>query len=381
MLRASLSALGGLLIALTMGRPLGAQDRSLVELGASAVHFRDEGGSAFGPSVRWQLTRERGRSSSAVAAGAVTGSGGASGFLDVTGRRQQPLGAGFSAELGGELGTVLASAARSSGAHASSALATARLIRPLGAGGLWLRGSGSLSLRELDRLGGRGVGAGGWWRWPGVQVAATVAREWTAAQLFTEPNRGGYVGTVPVAYVEGALGLQAERDDATLSLTATVRRDPGAERLTESSFGGTVVFWQAPTRALFLSASSQLPDFVRGADAARSITFGIRLRDPSPATVHALRARPLVQVTGQGESRTLSVRAPTARRVEVMGDFTGWEPIELVGAGSVFSAVVAMQSGTRRLVVRLDGGAWQPAANTPAVDDDFGGRVGLLLVP
>jgi hypothetical protein len=31
--------------------------------------------------------------------------------------------------------------------------------------------------------------------------------------------------------------------------------------------------------------------------------------------------------------------------------------------------------------VRIDGGAWMPAANTPAVDDDFGGRVGLLLVP
>ena len=38
-------------------------------------------------------------------------------------------------------------------------------------------------------------------------------------------------------------------------------------------------------------------------------------------------------------------------------------------------------SGTHRIVVRIDGGPWRPATNTPAVDDDLGGRVGLLVVP
>jgi hypothetical protein len=40
-----------------------------------------------------------------------------------------------------------------------------------------------------------------------------------------------------------------------------------------------------------------------------------------------------------------------------------------------------MPSGTHRVLVRIDGGEWRPAANTPAVDDDLGGRVGLLVVP
>jgi hypothetical protein len=120
---------------------------------------------------------------------------------------------------------------------------------------------------------------------------------------------------------------------------------------------------------------------VRGADAAQSITIGLRLNEPSPAFSRARQARPLVFVAGDSAERTISVRAPSARRVEVMGDFSDWEPLSLAPAGDLFVVRVAMSSGTRRLVVRIDGGEWAPAANTPAVDDDLGGRVGLVLVP
>jgi hypothetical protein len=78
--------------------------------------------------------------------------------------------------------------------------------------------------------------------------------------------------------------------------------------------------------------------------------------------------------------RVLRVRAPGATHVEVMGDFTDWEPVELTLSDGVFSGSFALTSGSHRMAVRLDGGAWSPAANTPAVDDDFGGKVGLLVV-
>jgi hypothetical protein len=172
-----------------------------------------------------------------------------------------------------------------------------------------------------------------------------------------------------------------EGDDAMVSLTSTVRRDPGAEHLVERGGSATVVFWPTATRALMVNVASQLPDFVHGSDAAQSITVGVRLNEPSPLAERALRARPTIQTAGEGDSRTVRVRAPGARRVEVMGDFSDWEPVELAPSGDVFSGTVPMSPGTRRIVVRLDGGAWAPAANTPAVDDDYGGRVGLLLVP
>ena len=88
-----------------------------------------------------------------------------------------------------------------------------------------------------------------------------------------------------------------------------------------------------------------------------------------------------MQVSGDSVTRMIQVQAPGARSVEVMGDFTEWLPVQLVGTGGVFSMNAPMTAGNRRLVVRIDGGPWVPPSNTPVVDDDFGGRVGLLLVP
>jgi len=41
----------------------------------------------------------------------------------------------------------------------------------------------------------------------------------------------------------------------------------------------------------------------------------------------------------------------------------------------------AVASGTHRLLVRADGGAWAPPANLPATADEDGARTALLVVP
>jgi len=378
---ARLTALGGLFIAIAVGRPLGAQDRSVVELGVSLIHFSADSINAIGPSGRWTRSLDRGVFAASGSIGGVAGPDGAAGSLDLSSRRLQPLGAGWLGELSGELGALLATATGSSSANAMSGVLAGRLLRPFDDGGAWLRGSLSASRRSPDLLPGQGIGAGVWWRWPAVRLEASGAREWNVAQLFTGPRREGYAGTVPVAYTEGSVGIQVQRDDATFAVSGTVRRDPGAEHLVERGASVTAALWQTPTRAFVVSVASQLPDFVHGGDAAQSVSLGVRLNEASPALERVLRTRPILQVSGDSAARTVRVRAPGARRVEIMGDFSEWEPVELAPAGDVFSGVVPMAAGTRRIVVRVDGGAWRPAANTPAVDDDFGGRVGLLLVP
>ena len=45
----------GLLIATTMGRPLGAQQRSALDVGVSVVHFPDDSSTVAGPSVGMDL--------------------------------------------------------------------------------------------------------------------------------------------------------------------------------------------------------------------------------------------------------------------------------------------------------------------------------------
>jgi hypothetical protein len=381
--------LGGLLLALATGRPLGAQARSTLELGASYVRFPDDSTSIVGPSARWVASQTRGALASTISLAGVASPSGASGYGEVGGQWLTPLRAGWRVELSGEAGGLLAPASGSS-AWSSSVVTSARLLRPVREGGVWVRGSGNVATREAGLLWGRGVDAGGWWRRAGLQLVTSLTREWSVAQLFTGPGRRGFVGVVPVHYTEGSVGVQVEGATSSLAMSGQLRRDPGAEHLIEPGYSATATVWRSSTQAFLVSVARQLPDFVHGGDASQSVTVGIRLNEPSPAVARVRAMRPIVQVgdasaatdeNGGRPCRTLRVRAPAASRVEVMGDFTDWEPAELAPAGDVFSASFELSTGSHRLVVRIDGGPWMPAANTPAVDDDFGGRVGLLVVP
>jgi len=40
-----------------------------------------------------------------------------------------------------------------------------------------------------------------------------------------------------------------------------------------------------------------------------------------------------------------------------------------------------MSPGSHHVVVRLDGGAWVAPANLARIDDELGGRVGLIVIP
>ena len=115
--------------------------------------------------------------------------------------------------------------------------------------------------------------------------------------------------------------------------------------------------------------------------AAQWVAVGMRFYEPRPAAARAARIRPVVMV-GAGEAqRRVRVVAPGARTVELMADFTDWTSVMLAPAGDGFEGSAAVAAGSHRILVRIDGGPWRPAANTPAVDDDLGGRVGLLVVP
>jgi hypothetical protein len=360
-----------------MGRPLGAQARASGEIGLSLLRFPDDSVTVLAPSARAWLVRETPTLLTSAAAGGFAAGGDAGGSIDLTSEWRSALAGAWRADLGGELSGIAGTGSGSSG----NAILSLRALRPILTGGMWLQGNGSASRREAGGMWGRGLEAGGWWRGVRTLLTASVRREWSAAQLFLGPGRRNVVGTVPVAFVEGTVGMQLEEGTTQFSLAATVRRDPGAAQATEGGFSATATFRESESRAVVIGARKQLPDFERGADAVQMITVGIRLKEPSPIATRAMRSRPIIQVAEDTSGQVLRVRAPGARRVEVMGDFTEWEPIELTAAGDVFSRAVRLSPGTHRVVVRLDGGAWLPAANTPAVDDDFGGRVGLLVVP
>lgn len=370
-------ATGGLLISVLVSGPLGAQRSSAVDVGISFVVFPDDSSGVIGPSVGWSSSMEGSRLFGQLAAGGVGTVGAATGSASAAGGARTPIARGWLVEGSGELFGVAGSSTRGAG----TSTASGRLLRLIGRGGIWTGASASLGWRESGSMPAASAEAGAWWGWPRARLSATFVEQHARAQLFTGPHRERPIGTIPVQYAEGTLGVHVEGDLASLELSAGARRDPDAQQLFEPVVTLSAAFWRSPTRALTVSISRQPADFVRGADATRWLALGMRFNEPTPATRRAARLKPIVQITGDATSRVLRVRAPGAKRVELMADFTDWEPVALTIAPSGFEHTAAIGAGSHRILVRIDGGEWRPAANTPAVNDDLGGRVGLLVVP
>lgn len=111
---------------------------------------------------------------------------------------------------------------------------------------------------------------------------------------------------------------------------------------------------------------------------ARQVTFPLHGSadpdDPPAASVELGRC----ECTG----RVLVIHAGNATRVEVSGDFTDWDPVSLTpGESGTWRVTSPLAPGTYRFNVRLDGGEWMVPAGVTRLKDEFGGDVGLLVVP
>lgn len=171
------------------------------------------------------------------------------------------------------------------------------------------------------------------------------------------------------------------------------------------SGGGHGVYGEAVaavslTRALAitLGAGRYPTDPIRGSVAGRYATIGVRFTGftPRPAppapSVPAHAAAIFAGSNGHHTTATASIepdtagailviRAPGAQVVEVMGDFTDWEPVTLTRAGDAWRLTTRLPAGTRRLNVRIDGGAWSVPQGATLEHDDYGGAVGTIAVP
>jgi hypothetical protein len=60
--------------------------------------------------------------------------------------------------------------------------------------------------------------------------------------------------------------------------------------------------------------------------------------------------------------------------VEIMGDFTSWQPVRLARQGDGWwTASLPIPRGTHQMNVRVDGGAWGVPPGLTTVKDEFGG--------
>jgi hypothetical protein len=375
--RGAARAVAALLIVVAGRAQLLAQSTRVIELGVTTARFTGEDVSVVGPQLRLSATGAQHWLFESVEIGAMGTSSAALGYAGVMAGVRTPDG-GLRHDLTAELSAV---GTTTSSGNALTALLGARTLHDGGAVGGWLRASGQLASRETNAYFGGSVDAASWFRSGRRQLTATLVQEWTRASLYAGPQRAGPRGTVPVQYVEAGLNIRAESDATAFNLGVTSRRDAGADRLFEQSFTGSAVYWTGALTAIVFSAAHQLPDYVRGGDALDGVSVGVRFGQASPASMRSTVNAAMIQFTGTTEMRTVRIHMPDAKTVDIIGDFTGWEPRVMTRNGAAFESMLRVTSGTHRLMIRIDGGEWRPPANTPAVDDDFGGRVGLLVVP
>jgi 1,4-alpha-glucan branching enzyme len=112
----------------------------------------------------------------------------------------------------------------------------------------------------------------------------------------------------------------------------------------------------------------------------------VRLWSPSNRRPMAAPVRPRATAfaltpAGNGVYRVM-LRIPGARTAEISGDFNQWTPVSLrETSDGVWEASVPIAPGTHRVNVRINGDRWTAPPGLPAVNDEFAGRVGIIIVP
>ena len=184
-------------------------------------------------------------------------------------------------------------------------------------------------------------------------------------------------------YQDASLVSRFERSRWELGAAAGARRSTSALPRDATWAEADASWWLVPHVALVASAGRALEDATRGVPSTRYMTLAVRLALRPRAWSHAAtRERPSLTIERRDEQHVIVVSAGRAQKVELMADFTGWEPVVLEARDGEYRVTLPrIAAGAHQVAIRLDGGAWMVPVNLSPADDDFGGRVGLLSVP
>ena len=155
-----------------------------------------------------------------------------------------------------------------------------------------------------------------------------------------------------------------------------------------TTWSSDAALWLTRFVALAVTAGKYASDPVQRLPGGTYLTMGLRLAPVrffvSPRVIEPPSSHMRFTATpeGKGEIRILRYFGRADGTVEVVGSFTDWQPIRLrrVTPG-LWEAAILVEVGSHFFNIRIDEGAWFVPEGTTPVDDDFNGRVGLLVVP
>lgn len=228
-----------------------------------------------------------------------------------------------------------------------------------------------------------GVGGTGWTSDTGgvaTSIGPTLGvwgreTDWAVAAVFTPLRIEGFWFPELDARVSATIG------PADVLGFAGWRDGAGASGVGSSAWGGiSASLWFAERAALVLAGGNYPSDLLQGLPSGRFVSAAIRVTNRRATTwTYRPSGRPIYDRERDGGTLRFSV--PGAGRVQVVGDWTGWEPVPLLRAsdgGWVLG--VELAPGVYRFNLIVDGDRWIVPEGVIAVDDGFGGQAGLLIV-
>jgi hypothetical protein len=300
-----------------------------------------------------------------------------------------------------EVGAMVSGVAYGESQGTATSLIQLRNIRGDALEGLWVATGGGIRWRDGTA---RTVITGDVGTWRSfralrltAQLAFSRAYEDTIRQVeipylnpsVTSGTPGGGFGTVLQrdfhAVMFGTALLSGSWARGPVSLDATLSsRMPLDDGRTEHAALGSVTYAIDRRMAIVAGGGRQQSDQVLGIPAGTFATLAVRLTASDGELRRAAGGDRggLVVLPRRGGSRhVLRVEVQGAQRVEIAGDFTGWEPVAMTRRADGWEAALRLHPGSYRIAIRVDGGEWLPPPGLPHVGDELGGVVGMLIVP
>lgn len=286
-------------------------------------------------------------------------------------------------------------------AESSNALqGDASLSYAFGVAGLWVSGGRRESAAKSLPTQVRTFGAGAWHRVGGAVFTASFTNSrYGNGGSALGPSVGGSLGdthgksidsssrTSSVARQYADLESSVYWSRGALALNGLVGTRVSAAYGQRATWGRAQASWSIDEQfALVATGGTRAPEPAVGRVGGNFFSLGVRLASAT-WIAHALHpgARASASAFGvraDGSTRIIYVHAPAARTIELMADFTDWQPMMMRHAATdEWELAMRIMPGSHRVNIRVDGGEWSAPPGAGTVPDEFNGTVGLVVVP
>jgi len=217
-----------------------------------------------------------------------------------------------------------------------------------GAGGLQNVAGRAFGLYEFSAAASAGPSSAMTTLRVGRTVADSIQFTDLVMQLSWRPGRVAVDASGGVRRVDGAKASGTWQVQTTLSATQAIALDLSAGRSPPSPDGFATGFYlSGGARVVLLHPRSRAARLAERLDAER------------------------VQVR---------LRVPRAERVAIAGDWNGWAQVPMTRDGEDWVVTLPIASGAHEFAISIDGGRLTAPDGVPTVADEFGGRVGVMMV-